>query len=258
MKRKVIAFDMDGTLAPSKSPLPDRMESALAKLLDNYHVCVISGGKYELFERQLLGRLRVEPEKLSKLHLMPTCGTRYYNYDQKKQNWELVYAEDLTDTDKKKITQVLKDGAEKLGLQEDRIYGEIIEDRGSQISWSAYGQEIVEELGEEGLQMKEDWDPDNSKKQKFVEYAAPLLPDFEVRGGGTTTIDVTKKGIDKAYGMQKLTAVLNIPKEQIFFIGDRIYEGGNDYPVKTFGVDTLQVATWEETAVAVEAICQVS
>jgi phosphomannomutase len=193
-----------------------------------------------------------------KLHLMPTCGTRYYRYNKTNNDWELVYAEDFNDREKRKIIRVLEEVAKELGYKEKKVYGEIIEDRGSQISWSAYGQDIVQALGEEGLKMKEDWDSDDSKKQKFVEYASPLLPEFEVRAGGTTTIDVTKRGIDKAYGMQKLMKVLNVSKEQIYFIGDRIYEGGNDYPVKVFGIDTLQVAGWEETAAAIEAIVQAS
>jgi HAD superfamily hydrolase (TIGR01484 family) len=258
MVRKVIAFDLDGTLAPSKSPLPDRMGEALNQLLDKYNVCVISGGKFEQFEKQLLGNLQAGDEKLEKLHLMPTCGTRYYRYDKSKQNWHLEYAEDFNQQQKDKIISALKKAADELDMHEKRVYGEIIEDRGSQISWSALGQDIVDVLGEEGVRLKEDWDPDNNKKLRMVDYLSPLLEEFEVRAGGTTTIDITKKGIDKAYGMNKIMDMMNIPKEEIFFIGDKIIEGGNDYPVKAMGIDTLQISNWQETALAVEAMVAVS
>lgn len=258
MARKVIVFDLDGTLAPSKSFLPDRMSEALNKLLDKYQVCVISGGKFEQFEKQLLGGLKTDPEKLEKLHLMPTCGTRYYHYDLTRDRWKLVYAEDFEDPEKKKIIKALEETAKHLGYREDKVYGEVIEDRGSQISWSAYGQDIVDELGEKGIKMKEGWDVDNKKKLAMVEYLSQLLPEFEVRAGGTTTIDITKKGIDKAYGMEKLMELLNISKEEVFFIGDRIIEGGNDYPVKAMGIDCLQISKWEETALAIEAIVAVT
>jgi HAD superfamily hydrolase (TIGR01484 family) len=258
MVREVIAFDLDGTLAPSKSPLPDRMGVALSSLLEKYHVCVISGGKFEQFEKQLLGNLKAGDNKLEKLHLKPTCGTRYYRYDKANKNWKQVYAEDYNEKQKDKIIKALKKAVEHFDMKEKRIYGETIEDRGSQISWSALGQDIVDVLGEEGVNIKENWDPDNKKKLKMVEFLSPLLEEFEVRAGGTTTIDITKKGIDKAYGMNKIMDMLNIGKEEIFFIGDKIIEGGNDYPVKAMGIDTIQISSWLETAIAVEAMVAVS
>lgn len=256
MVRKVIAFDLDGTLAPSKSPLPDRMSRALSGLLDKYQVLVMSGGKLEQFEKQLLANLKVESSKLTKLHLMPTCGTRYYRFEKGK--WQKIYAEDFTEAEKKKITVALEKGIDRFSLREEKVYGEVIEDRESQITFSALGQDIVEELGEEGVRLKEDWDPENTKKQKLRDYVAELIPEFEVRVGGVTSVDVTKPGIDKAYGMQKLLDMLSISKKDVLFIGDRLAEGGNDYPVKAMGVDCMEISHWEETALVVEAIINVT
>jgi phosphomannomutase len=258
MVRKVIAFDLDGTLAPSKSALPDRMGAALRGLLEKYQVCVISGGKFEQFEKQLLANLKTDSKRLAKLHIMPTCGTRYYRYNPNTSEWRKVYAEDFNENEKKKIIEEVKKAAAKLGMEEKKVYGEVIEDRGSQISWSALGQDIVDELGEDGVRLKEEWDPDNKRKLKMVEYLTPLLDEFEVRAGGTTTIDITKKGIDKAYGMSKIMEILGVSKGDIFFIGDKIIEGGNDYPVKAMGIDTLQISHWQETALAVEAMVAVT
>src|SRR5882757_6406587 len=147
MRRKVIAFDLDGTLAPSKSPLPDRMAELLDRLLDQYHVCVISGGKFGQFEKQLLANLKVDPARLERLHLMPTCGTRYYRYDNITQDWKKIYAEDFTQAEKKKISDVLVKTVQELGYDEKETWGDSLEDRGSQITWSALGQDIVDHLG---------------------------------------------------------------------------------------------------------------
>src|SRR5581483_11782948 len=165
--------------------------------------------------------LKADTRHLEKLHIMPTCGTRYYGYDIDNKTWKQVYAEDFNAYEKQKIISEVKKAAEHLGLVEKKVYGEVIEDRGSQISWSALGQDIVDELGEEGIRQKEEWDPDNKKKLKMVKYLTPLLDEFEVRAGGTTTVDITKKGIDKAYGMAKLMEILDVKKEDIFFIGDK-------------------------------------
>lgn len=258
MRKKVIAFDLDGTLAPSKSTLPDKIAELLNQLLEVYHVCVISGGKFEQFQKQLLSNLKAEDTKLKRLHLMPTCGTRYYHFNTTKKNWQQVYAEDFTDGQKKKIIAALKQAMDKLGYWENKVYGETIEDRGSQITLSTLGQDIVDELGEEGVRLKEAWDADNKKKQKIRDLAASMIPEFEVRVGGLTSVDVTRPGIDKAYGMKKLMELLGVSKEEIFFIGDRLTEGGNDYPVKAMGIDCMEISHWQETALAVEAIINIS
>lgn len=252
--KKAIVFDLDGTLAPSKSPLPDRMAEVLDRLLDVFTVGVISGGKFEQFEKQLLANLKVAPGKLERLHILPTCGTRYYTYNLAENRWQQVYAEDFTRAQKDKIIAALDKGVDALDYREKKVYGACIEDRGSQITFSALGQDIVDVLGEEGVRRKEAWDPDNAKKNTLRDYVARLVPEFEVRVGGVTSIDVTKLGIDKAYGVKRLAELLGIGSEDILFIGDRLQEGGNDYPVKAAGIDSLEIANWQETVLALEAI----
>jgi hypothetical protein len=255
--KKLIAFDLDGTLSPSKSPLPDRMALVLNGLLDKFQICVISGGKFAQFERQLLGNLKADSTKLGKLHLMPTCGTQYYAYNISKNTWRQVYAENLTEQEKKDITLAIEKGLDVLKLRVDKVYGEIIEDRGSQVTLSVLGQDIVEVLGEEGVRIKEAWDPENKKKQALRDYVASLIPNLEVKVGGLTSIDITKPGIDKAYGMRKLIEILGISKEDILFFGDRLQEGGNDYPVKAMGIDSLEVSHWQDTVLALTTILHV-
>ena len=253
--KKVLAFDLDGTLAPSKSYLPPRMGELLDELLNHFDICVISGGKFGQFENQLLQGLTSGPDKLKRLHLMPTCGTQYYKFEN--NSWNQMYAENFTDDEKQKIISALNEGIDVLGYRETNIYGDIIEDRGSQITFSALGQDIVTELGDEGVRLKEEWDPDTAKKNALRDYVSNLIPEFEVRVGGGTSIDITKPGIDKAYGMQKLMDMLNISKKDILFFGDRLQVGGNDYPVKEFGIDSLEVSDWKSAVERLEAIVKV-
>lgn len=255
--KKIIAFDLDGTLADSKSPLDDKMSVTLNKLLDYFYVCVISGGKFEQFETQLLNGLNVSDEKLSKIHIMPTCGTRYYLFNKNKHKWEKVYSEDFTKSEKEQINTALNNGVDALGLRETKVYGELIEDRGSQITFSALGQDIVEKLGTEGVKIKEDWDPDNKKKGALRDHVSKLLPDFEVRAGGATSIDITRPGIDKAYGMRKLMEKLKVNKRDILFFGDKLDEGGNDFPVKAMGIESIEVSHWQDTVRLLETILYV-
>lgn len=254
--KKLIAFDLDGTLAPSKSHFNPRMVALFNQLLAKYHVCVISGGKYELFQRQFLTQITSEPKSLSRLHLMPTSGTRYYRHNG--TDWVMKYAEDFTEAEKKKIIKALEEGLDESGYREEKIYGETIEDRDSQITLSILGQEIVAELGDEGVRIKEEWDPDTTKKIIIRDIVEAKIPEFNVRAAGATSIDVTKPGVDKAYGMNKLMEATGFKKEEILFMGDRIIPGGNDYAVEEMGIDCISVRSWEDTAYAVEGIVSVT
>lgn len=251
MNKKVIAFDLDDTLAITKSPISDRMGELLVKLLEKYDVCIISGGAFHQFRIQVVDRLESSARGLAKLHLMPTCGTKYYRYSELTEKWQLQYENSLTDEQKNRITTALENGAKELGLWESKPFGEIIEDRGSQITFSALGQQAPAEA-------KYAWDPTGDKKLKLRNHIAPLLTDLEVRVGGTTSIDVTMIGVDKAYGMKKLVEEMNINQDEILFIGDKLQEGGNDYPVKALGIDTIEVRCWEDTVLVLEGILGVT
>jgi phosphomannomutase len=255
--KKLIAFDLDGTLAPSKSKLPRRMAGLLDGLLENFEVCIITGGKYELIQHQVLSELTKSPELLKRLHIMPTSGTRYYSYDDVSDDWKLEYAEDIEPEQRAKIIKALEEALEESGYKVEKTYGETIEDRKSQITLSILGQDIVAQLGEEGLKMKESWDPDNSKKLKIRSIVMPKIPEFEVRSAGVTSIDVTKPGIDKGYGMKRLMEATGLAKEDILYFGDKIVEGGNDLAVHEMGIDCVAVRNWEDTAYSLEGINKV-
>lgn len=234
---RLVMFDLDDTLAPSKSPLADNMVALLRRMLGDTLGCIISGGRFGQFQSQVLDRLGVF-ETMGNLHLMPTCGTQYVRWSG--EAWETVYAEYLSDDEKKRTLDVLETGARELGLWESQTWGPILEDRGSQITFSALGQSAP-------VDAKSAWDPDGAKKESLRAYAAQRLPDLEVRSGGSTSVDVTKKGIDKAYGANKLMHILDLGIDDILFFGDRLDEGGNDYPVKALGITSIAVHGWEDT-----------
>ncbi|SDZ27261.1 HAD-IIB family hydrolase [Herbiconiux ginsengi] len=241
---RLVAFDLDDTLAPSKAPLDPRMADLLVRLLERVEVCVISGGQFGQFQSQLVANLPAgADDKLARLHLMPTCGTQYYRHEIGE--WKQIYAENLTDEQKTRAMSALEASAKALGLWETETWGPIMEDRGSQITYSALGQAAP-------IDAKAAWDPTGEKKERLRAAVAAQLPDLEVRSGGSTSVDITREGIDKAYGMTKLAELTGIPLDEMLFVGDRLDEGGNDYPVKALGVPTHAVEGWHDTAAFVE------
>jgi len=242
--KKLVAFDLDGTLAQSKSALDPEMANLLADLLNVVKVSIISGGDWPQFEKQVLGHLP-KTDKLSNLVLLPTCGTKFFIY--KDGTWEKLYSEDLSPDQKKKIVASLEAAVNETGFQPKQTWGELIEDRGTQITYSALGQQAP-------LDAKKTYDPDFSKRKAIKALLDKSIPEFSVALGGTTSIDVTLPGIDKAYGIRKLRDVLGIPIEQMMFIGDALFPGGNDYPAKEAGAESVKTRDPEETKDLISAI----
>ena len=253
----LVAFDLDDTLAPSKSPVPDAMVARLRGLLDVAQVAVISGGRFAQFHSQVVRRLGdASEDELRRLHLLPACGTQYYRYAgadaavadaAANDGWHREYAENLSDDEKARALAAVETAARELGLWEANPWGAILEDRESQITFSALGQEAP-------VDAKSAWDPDGAKRLRLRAAVAAVLPDLEVRAGGSTSIDITRPGIDKAYGMRKLAELTGIDLDDMLFIGDRLDPDGNDYPVKALGVRCIAVSGHLATPAVVDRV----
>jgi hypothetical protein len=241
--KKLVVFDLDGTLSESKSSLDAEMSALLHHLLGVAKVAIISGGDWPQFEKQLLSYLP-QDERLVNLSLLPTCGTKFFQYTG---SWKKLYSEDFTANEKENIVGSLRKALGVAGFQVEKVWGEVIEDRGSQITFSALGQQAP-------LEEKEKWDPDFSKRKKIKAILDTLIPEFSVRLGGSTSIDVTKPGIDKAYGIGKLRDLLGISLKEMIFIGDALFPGGNDYPAEQAGVACVRVRGPSETKPVTVAI----
>ena len=241
--KKLIVFDLDGTLAASKSSLDSEMASLLHDLLGVAKVAIISGGAWLQFEEQVLSNLPGD-DLLANLSILPTCGTQFFQFDGA---WKKLYAEDFTADEKAKIVSSLSKAAETAGFAVEKTWGETIEDRGSQITYSSLGQQAP-------LEEKVKWDADFAKRKKIKTVLDTLIPEFSVRLGGATSIDVTKPGIDKAYGIRKLRDLLHISTQEMIYVGDALFPGGNDYPAQQAGVTSIPVKSPTETKRVIEAI----
>jgi HAD superfamily hydrolase (TIGR01484 family) len=242
--KKLIVFDLDGTLAESKAAIDKDMVTILNALLDVAKVAIISGGDWPQFDKQVLAKLG-KKGKLKNLSILPTCGTKFYHYQ--KSEWVKLYSEDFTPQEKEQIISSLNEAVDETRIHPKKTWGEQIEDRGSQITYSALGQKAP-------LEEKKEWDPKFEKRKKIQHKLTYSIPQFSVNLGGTTSVDITKPGIDKAYGIKKLKEVLAIKKNEMLFIGDAIFPGGNDYPAKTAGVTSICIKDPNETKRVVEGI----
>lgn len=245
-EKKIIIFDLDGTLAESKQPIDSEMAELLAYLLEKHVVAVISGGKFFQFQKAILEKLPLGVN-LNNLVILPTTGASLFIWDHE---WISVYEFKLKGREIRLITEALNDVLSKTGFDKEPLYGERIENRLTQVTYSGLGQLAP-------LSEKEVWDPDQEKRKKIVKFLAKELEDFSVKIGGATSIDITRKGIDKAFGIKRLEQYLHITKphiKDILFVGDALFPGGNDAPAKLTGVDCVQVESVKDTKTLIKAI----
>ncbi len=238
MNIKVIACDLDGTLAPSKSSLKPDMAEVIIKILDKYKMAVVTGGSYEQFKKQFIMNLP-QINSLANLYLFPTNGSACYVYDN-QTGFKNLYSEELSLEEKDKILSALEKVIKESNIDFSNPFGDLIEDRGSQISLSGRGQLAP-------LEIKEKWDPDQSKRKILIEILNKYIPEFEIRIGGATTIDITRLGVNKAYAINKILEIMDLNKGDLLFIGDALYEGGNDSTVLETGIECRAVTGPDET-----------
>jgi HAD superfamily hydrolase (TIGR01484 family) len=236
---KLVMFDLDGTLAESKQPITAPMSEALSALLAHTHAAIVSGGALAQLEKQAAARLPQDARK-ERLSLLPTSGAALFTYADGA--WKRAYEERLTTKEIHEIEAAMREAAKETGLVDldAPSYGNRIENRGAQVSFSALGQEAP-------IALKKAWDPDRAKRTALRAAVAAKLPGYLVAMGGTTTIDVTKRGIDKAYGLRKLAERLHIREADVLYVGDELVAGGNDEAVFSTNAQVRPVRDPEET-----------
>jgi len=246
--KKLVAFDLDDALAVTRKPVGPDMAALLAELAGMYDICIMTGGLYKQLEENVIERLNVTPSLLARFHFMPLNGAQYHHYDIASDKWQREqFVEDLPATDRARIASVLERLAKKLNLWEENPSGPIIADRGTQVTYSGLGQYAKPED-------KYAWDPDRTKRTKLLEVAARELPGFEIRINGNTSIDVTRPGIDKGYGIKRLCAMLGLTYDEVLFVGSQSQEGASGCPVKKLGVDVITVENTKETELIIEGL----
>jgi len=248
-KFEVIAFDIDSTLARSKQALEPEMAELISGLMRKYKVAIISGAGQEQFKWQVVDPLPKDPSILENLYLLPADGTIFCKFSG---DWICDHDEPLPDAEKVRIRSAFDGIFEKSGLEApEELYGELIEDRGAHMNFSALGQLAP-------LELKEQWDPDNLKRQRIVEELKKVIPEYSLHIGGTTSIEITRPGIDKSHGLKKLMERVGVSKQAVLYVGDKIFEGGNDYPALAMGLECRAVSGPEETKVVIRELLELN
>lgn len=244
---KGVAFDLDETLTKSKVRVTSEIADLLTQLSLRMPVAIVSGASFERMMEQIVSHL--DKTAYRQLSLFPTGGAAAHVFDG--SNWNALYKKSIDEEKARKVISILETviGASGLinGLQS---WGERIEFRGSQITFSALGQNAPYEE-------KVKWDPDKTKRLYLRELLMPKLPDYDIALGGATSLDVIEKGVNKGYAVTQFAEQIGVPVENILYVGDDLKEGGNDYVVAaSTKAQTHAVTNPEETMELIKMILQ--
>jgi phosphomannomutase len=251
LSKKIIAFDLDGTLAESKQHLEKDMSYLLCDIAREKKLAIISGGAFSQFEKQFLVSFSPKEEEkdliYSNLILLPTSGSKRYEYDSIIKEWIVTDMEEMPILIREKALVILKEYAltGKYGIGPIIEGDEVVEDRITQISLSALGQHAP-------LDDKKAWDPDQAKRKEMKKELELVLPEVEINIGGATTLDILPKGFNKAKGLIRLLDKLGMTKEDMIFIGDAIFPGGNDYSPYEAGIESVKTLGPKETSLIIK------
>jgi phosphomannomutase len=247
--KKIIAFDIDGTLTASKTLITESMANLIKELVKQKIVIAIAGGSFHQMETQFLPPFLNDDSMIPFIHnftLLPTSGSQRYEYDENKKEWILADKEPLPNGVKEKAIKLLQE------VIDNPIYeippnptGNIIEDRDTQITFTPNGQQAP-------VQLKMRFDPDRKKREKIKAFLEPKLPEVSILINGTSSIDILAKGFNKAVGLVRFLDKAGLKKSDVVFVGDGLFPGGNDYSVYEAGFETIAVKGPEETEVIIK------
>lgn len=247
--KKIIAFDVDGTLTVSKRPIMPDMADLVKELVKQKTVVLISGGCFEQFKTQFLPPFLGDNSFASFLHnliVLPTSGSQRYEYDEVKKEWILTDKEPLDSGVKDRVKKLLKEiiDSNLYDIPQNPI-GDIVEDRDTQITFTPNGQQAP-------IELKRLWDPDRKKREKIKAILSPQLPEVDLLINGSSSIDILPKGFNKAVGLTRLLKKMSLQKSEMIFVGDALFPGGNDYSVYEAGIKTISTKGPEETMLIIK------
>ncbi len=232
-KKRIIIADVDETICESCQQIsPEMAEQINNMVASGYTFAFISGTKAEDLQNMISSRVNETH------HILATTGTKYVLMENETRS--TIYNCSLSQNEKEEILLALDKLIQQYQIISLTTKEDQVQDRDSQITLSAIGRHASSEL-------KAKYDTDGSKRQVWIWFLKGLLGEkYDFKIGGTTSLDITQKGLDKEWGIRKFLKHHNLNSEQVLFMGDKIYPGGNDYPA-TKVVDCLAVKSPKDT-----------
>ena len=231
-------FDIDDTLTHSYEEPAQELVADLDSLIARIPVAIVSAASFTRIEKHFLSVL-VSHQKEGKLYIFSNNASQCFLF--RNSQWELEYAFGMTDEERGSIKAAISESAAELGIEHNVI------DRETKIVYHGVSNDAHQDI-------KKAWDPDMAKRSGMKSALEKRISGYEILIGGTHTLDITKQGVNKSYAVEWLAKDLKVAPAEMLFVGDALYEGGNDAVVIPTGIQTRQVAGPHETHVLIKEL----
>jgi len=230
LDEKVFLFDMDGTLTPPRKQIESFMITALRKLSKFGKIGIVTGSDYDYVMQQMMAAFGTGGVPVDKIDILPCNGTKKYSSTPSRKfmlESEVNMIDEIGEESYKKIIKFCLESQAKIIDQfpELSYTGTFLQYRGSLLNWCPIGRSADHDQREMLVKV------DHEKKFRDS-YANNLRKELEKEGiavtvalGGSTSLDIYPNGWDKTYALK------HYDKKEIYFVGDRCEEGGNDWHI---------------------------
>jgi hypothetical protein len=221
------------------------MTARILQLLERMPFAVLTGRAFQQLDADFLKTLADSPHA-ERAYLVTSGAAEAFTCEE--NSWVSAYAFKLGDDEVTKIRAAIDASLSETGVLEGLpCYGERYLNKGSLFAYAMLGVPLPKAIDSS-------WDPGNARRSKLWHSLKEKLPEFDVVMGGMTSIDITKKGVNKAYGIGWLSERLGIAPGDILFVGDALYPGGNDEIIRTTGAQIRVTSGPEETERIIEEL----
>lgn len=220
-KKRLICFDLDGTLSQHKTHMPQENKDVLKRLDSMYKVIMVGAGN--------------APRIYNQMEQYPIDIIANYGMQESAivDGEFKIIREDTVEPDKEYFNRTCQYLREKYGYTE---YA------GGHLEFHASGMVTFCLIGSGAkIEDKVVFDPDRSKRRVLYDEICSLFPEHVVFIGGSSSFDFAPKQYNKYDSIMRYAAEHGYDKDEILFIGDDFGDGGGDSHVRIFGMDYVQI-----------------
>ena len=229
--KKIVLFDMDGTLTPPRKSMEFSIAAGLAKLqASGFEIGILTGSDMDYLRQQCSIMFDISPVDYTKVHYLPCNGTKYYTFKPGTYAPKCVYEKNMKEEIgeqkwKTLISSLLNLQASISSLYDIPQTGHFVNYRGSTLNWCPIGRQATHEERKTWIELDQKY----QIRKMFLPIVETSLESLElesvvVKYGGDTSFDIYPAGWDKTFAFKNFAEY-----DDIYFVGDRCERSGNDY-----------------------------
>ena len=222
--KKLICFDLDGTLTQHRSPLGDKNRAVLDKLAKKYKIIMVGAGAPERIYKQM-GNYPID-----------IIGN-YGMAEAKVIDGKFTLVKQIvTEVDKQFFIDKITYLREKYGYTEFK---------GETVEFHATGMVTFPLLGTKAdVADKVAFDPTREKRKVLYPEVLEIFKDFTVYIGGSSSFDFSGKRYNKYDAIMDYAKENGYELEDILYVGDDFGDGGGDSHVRIKGMDYVEITDY--------------